>query len=271
MKLLLCSAKSLKNTGKVILMSEHVKSLAKAMSVIEFLGNYPNGASLQKIATATGINKTSVHRMLATFEELGYVCQPASGKAYKLTLKLLHLGHSALNSDVIGTVKPILSNLMDELHETINFVSREGDQIVFRGKFEPQTSSFRTRTFVGMYSPMYCSAAGKCFLAFSSESEQENYWTRNVLTLKKLTENTITDKALFFNELAKIRQQGFAVDDEENEAGISCTAVPIFDASGIPAYAVSISTLTPRLKAMGPTNLANRIKETTELLEQSLF
>lgn len=252
-------------------MSEQVKSLVKAMSVLEYLGQFPDGVALQQIAEDTGINKTSVHRMLATFEQMGYVSQPASNKKYQLTLKLLHLGHSAQNSDVIGSVQPYLNKLMNELNETINFVSREGDQIVFRGKFEPQSSPFRTRTFIGMYSQMYCSAAGKCFLAYASPQEQENYWVRNQSIVEKLTANTITDKDKFLQELALVKSRGYAIDDEENEAGISCTAVPIFDNSGIPAYAVSISTLTPRIEAMGTGNLAARIQQTTKQLEMALF
>ena len=252
-------------------MSEQVKSLAKAMTVIEYLSRHPDGVPLQEIANITGINKTSVHRMLATFEEMGYVSQIPSNKEYKLTLKLLHLGHSALSSDVIGTTRPILTTLMTDLNETINFISREGDKIVFRDKLEPQYSPFRTRTFIGLYSEMYCAAAGKCFLAFSTKEDQENHWHRNQALIKRFTDNTIVDKALFMQELEKVKQQGFALDNEENEAGISCTAVPIFDNSGIPAYAVSISTLTPRLKNMGAEELAARIKKTTEQIEQKLF
>ena len=132
-------------------MSEQVKSLAKALSVIEFLSKYPNGAPLQEVANATGVNKTSVHRMLSTFEEMGYVSQVPKSKDYKLTLKLLHLGHSALSSDVISITRARLNELVADLNETINFIAREGDKIVFRDKIEPQYSSFRTRTFVGLY------------------------------------------------------------------------------------------------------------------------
>lgn len=251
-------------------MSEQVKSLVKAMSVIEFLSHRPNGAHLQEISKATGLNKTSVHRMLATFEETGYVSQMPSNKKYRLTLKLLHLGHSALSSDVIATTRPQLNSLMLELNETINFIAREGDKIVFRDKIEPQYSSFRTRTFIGLYADMYCTAAGKCFLAFSNLEEQNNYWLRNEFMIRQLTENTITKKAPFLEELALIRERGYAIDNEENEVGISCTAVPIFDNSGIPAYVISVSTLTPRLKAMNPEILAQRIKQTTLKIEQDL-
>jgi DNA-binding IclR family transcriptional regulator len=252
-------------------MSEQVKSLAKALSVIEFLSKHPNGIPLQEVANATGVNKTSVHRMLSTFEEMGYVSQVPKSKDYKLTLKLLHLGHSALSSDVIAITRAKLYGLVEDLNETINFIAREGDKIVFRDKIEPQYSSFRTRTFVGLYGDMYCTAAGKCFLAFSTTEDQENYWQRNQFVIKKLTDNTITQKEPFLKELETIRAQGFAVDNEENEAGISCTAVPIFDNSGTPAYVVSVSTLTPRLRAMNPEKLAKRIQVTTKQIEQELF
>ncbi|EQB3910959.1 IclR family transcriptional regulator [Buttiauxella gaviniae] len=252
-------------------MSEQVKSLAKAMSVIEYLGRHPNGMALQDIAIATGINKTSVHRMLCTFETLGYVSQVQKNKNYKLTLMFLNIGHSALDSDVISITRPMLNALMEEFNETVNFISREGDQIVFRDKLEPKNSSFRTRTFIGLYSDMYCSAAGKCFLAYASAEEQENYWGRNEFSIKKFTEHTITTKAEFMKELELVRVQGFALDNEENEIGISCTAVPIFDKSGTPAYVISISTLTPKLRALVPENLAEKIKVTTALIEESLF
>lgn len=252
-------------------MSEQVKSLAKAMSVIEYLSHHPNGMALQDIASATGINKTSVHRMLSTFEELGYVSQIHKNKNYKLTLMLLNIGHSALDSDVISIVRPMLNELMESFNETINFISREGDKIVFRDKLEPQNASFRTRTFIGLYSDMYCSAAGKCFLAYASSEEQDNYWRRNEFAIKKLTENTITTKNEFMKELELVKQQGFAFDNEENEIGISCAAVPVFDKSGAPVYVISISTLTPKLRAMLSEQLVEKIKATTVLIERSLF
>lgn len=252
-------------------MSEQIKSLSKALTVLEFLGNYPNGVSLQKVSEGTGFNKSSVHRILATFEASGYVAQMCSGKEYRLTMKLVQLGHAAINSDVTGTVKPYLSELLEDVNETVNFLSFDADNIIFKDKFEPVNSAFRTRTYVGLYSPMYCSAAGKCYLAFSSESVRETYWQRNVSTMKPLTENTILDKSQFFDVLDKIKARGYALDDEENEAGISCVAVPIFDKNKSPVYAVSVSSLTPKMKALGYEEIASRIQDITTRIEQQLF
>ncbi|MDA0142816.1 helix-turn-helix domain-containing protein [Vibrio toranzoniae] len=252
-------------------MSEQIKSLSKALTVLEFLGNYPNGVSLQKVSEGTGFNKSSVHRILATFEASGYVAQMCSGKEYRLTMKLVQLGHAAINSDVTGTVKPYLSELLDDVNETVNFLSFDADNIIFKDKFEPANSAFRTRTYVGLHSPMYCSAAGKCYLAFSSENIRETYWQRNVSTMKPLTENTILDKSQFFDVLDKIKARGYALDDEENEAGISCVAVPIFDKNKSPVYAVSVSSLTPKMKALGYEEIASRIQDITTRIEQQLF
>lgn len=252
-------------------MSEQIKSLSKALRVLEFLGGYPNGVSLQKISEETGFNKSSIHRILATFEDSGYVSQIRSGKEYRLTMKLVHLGHAAINSDVTGIVKPYLRELLSDVNETVNFLAFDADNIIFKDKFEPENASFRTRTYVGLHSPMYCSAAGKCYLAFSSDAVRESYWQRNSSTMKALTENTILDKDRFFEVLDEIKARGYALDDEENEAGISCVALPIFDKNKVPTYAVSVSSLTPKMKQIGYGAIAEKIQLTTTRIEQQLY
>ncbi|TQI80864.1 IclR family transcriptional regulator [Serratia fonticola] len=251
-------------------MSEQIKSLSKALTILEFLGQHPNGVSLQYIAEGTGFNKSSVHRVLSTFESSGYVTQMFSGKEYRLTMKLIHLGHAALNSDITGLVKPHLSALRAEINETINFLSFDADNIIFQDKLEPKDASFRTRTYVGLHSPMYCSAAGKCYLAFCPDAVKEAYWQRNASIMQKLTETTIIDKVPFFESLGEIKARGYAIDDEENEAGISCIAVPVFDKSGAPIYAVSVSTLTPKMRQIGYTKIAEKVKSCTDKIQQHL-
>lgn len=248
-------------------MSEQIKSLSKALTILEFLGQYPNGVSLQDISEGTGFNKSSIHRVLATFESSGYVAQNFSGKEYSLTLKLMHLGHVALASDIIGIVKPYLSDLLSDVNETVNFLSFDADNIIFQDKLEPRNASFRTRTYVGLHSPMYCSAAGKCYLAFCSDIVKEAYWQRNASTMKKLTENTILDKKAFFDTLEQIKSLGYAIDDEENEAGISCIAIPILNKNQIPVYAVSVSTLTPKIRQIGYETIAKKVKVFTDKIQ----
>jgi len=251
-------------------MSEHIKSLIKALSVLEFLGKFPNGTSLNHISQELGMTKSSVHRVLSTYESEGYVVQLSSGGDYRLTMKLLHVGQSALNSDVTGYIKPHLTSLLEAVNETVNFISFDGDNIVFKDKLEPRDASFRTRTYVGLHSPAYCSAAGKCFLAFADDQIREAYWQRNANTMKRLTERTILDKDEFFQSLDRIKERGYAIDDEENEAGISCVATPVFNKEKMPIYAISISSLTPKMNRMGFESLAERLSNTAKAIEETL-
>ncbi|MFT6404155.1 MAG: DNA-binding IclR family transcriptional regulator [Marinomonas primoryensis] len=252
-------------------MSEQIKSLLKSLSVLEFLGQFPNGSSLQTIAQKTGMTKSSAHRILSTYESAGYVTQLSSGRDYRLTMKLLHVGQVALNSDVTGFVKPYLTQLLDSINETVNFLAFDGDNILFKDKLEPSNASFRTRTYVGLHSPAYCSAAGKCFLAFASDQIREAYWQRNNNIMRQLTENTILDKDAFFQELEQVKERGFAIDDEENEAGISCVAIPVFNKDAMPIYAISVSSLTPKMARLGFDSLAETITKTAKLIETKLF
>ncbi|SET02854.1 IclR family transcriptional regulator [Thorsellia anophelis] len=242
-------------------MSEQIKSLSKALIVLEYLANYPDGLSLHQLSQELGMTKPTLHRILSTFEETGYVSQLNPSRDYQLTMKLLHIGHSALNSNVLGLIKPYLFNLLNETQETINFLTFNADSIIFKEKLEPINAAFRTRTYVGLHLPMYCSAAGKCYLAYSSKRVRDDYWQRNASAMVALTENTILDQTKFFNELEKIKKQGYALDDEENEAGISCIAKPILNKQGMPIYAISISTLTPRMKQYGYDKLADKINQ----------
>ncbi|MCZ2721036.1 IclR family transcriptional regulator [Marinomonas sp. 15G1-11] len=252
-------------------MSEQIKSLLKSLSVLEFLGKYPNGASLQHISQETGMTKSSAHRILSTYESAGYVTQLSSGRDYRLTMKLLHVGQSAINSDVTGMLKPYLTHLLETINETINFLAFDGDSIIFKDKLEPSNASFRTRTYVGLHSPAYCSAAGKCFLAFASDEVREAYWQRNTHIMKPLTENTILEKDAFFDVLDQVKERGFAIDDEENEAGISCVAIPVFNKDKMPIYAISVSSLSPKMARLGFSELAARLRETAIQIEHKLF
>jgi DNA-binding IclR family transcriptional regulator len=252
-------------------MSEQIKSLLKSLSVLEFLGQFPNGASLQTIAQQTEMTKSSAHRILSTYESAGYVTQLSSCRDYRLTMKLLHVGQVALNSDVTGFVKPYLTQLLESINETVNFLAFDGDNILFKDKLEPSNASFRTRTYVGLHSPAYCSAAGKCFLAFASDQIREAYWQRNNNIMRQLTENTILDKDAFFQELEQVKERGFAIDDEENEAGISCVAIPVFNKDAMPIYAISVSSLTPKMARLGFDSLAETITKTAKLIETKLF
>lgn len=241
-------------------MATKIKSLEKTLRIIEFLSK-KKSCSLTDISNETGINKATAYRLLATLEDNGYVFQSPLNQQYMLTVKFLHIGHSAINSDLVAFAKPVLVKLQNSFNETINLMTRENDHIIFQDKLEPKQAAFHTRTYVGMNNEIYCTAGGKALLAYYPIEEQKLYWKRNHQAMKKYTKNTIIDEDEFFKELEKIKELGYATDSEENEAGISCVAVPYLDNSHLPIFTISISTLTPRLLSMGIKETADNIKE----------
>lgn len=240
-------------------MVTRIKSIEKTLQIIEFLGQNPN-SSLTEICRHTGLNKSTAYRLLATLEYNNYIFQSQDNNKYRLTVKFAYLGHQVLDHDLIGRLRPALTKLKQEIGETVNLMIRENDNMVFQDKLESQNAPFRTKAYIGMYSEMYCTAGGKSMLAFSSKQDQEQYWQRNNLNMQQYTAATITKKNDFFAELELIKQQGYAIDNEENETGISCVAVCMLDNSGLPLCSVSISTLTQRLNNLGTQHVATMIK-----------
>ena len=154
--------------------------------------------------------------------------------------------------------------------ETINFSSREDDHAILIYKLEPTTGMLRTRAYIGQHMPLYCSAMGKIYMAFGHPDYVKSYWENHQHEIQPLTRNTITELPAMFDELAHIRESGAAMDREENELGVSCIAVPVFDIHGRVPYAVSISLSTSRLKQVGEKNLLKPLRETAQAISNEL-
>ena len=214
------------------------QSLFRGLMLIEILSNYPNGCPLAHLSELAGLNKSTVHRLLQGLQSCGYVTTAPAAGSYRLTTKFIAVGQKALSSlNIIHIAAPHLEALNIATGETINFSSREDDHAILIYKLEPTTGMLRTRAYIGQHMPLYCSAMGKIYMAFG---------------------------------LAHIRESGAAMDREENELGVSCIAVPVFDIHGRVPYAVSISLSTSRLKQVGEKNLLKPLRETAQAISNEL-
>src|SRR5699024_4077826 len=128
----------------------------------------------------------------------------------------------------------------------------------------------RTRAYIGQHMPLYCSAMGKIYVAFGQPEYVKSYWESHQEEIQPLTRNTITELPEMYKELAQIRESSMAMDREENEIGVSCIAVPVFDIHGRVPYAVSISLSTSRLKQIGESNLLKPLQETAQAISREL-
>ncbi|MDH2999990.1 transcriptional regulator [Chelonobacter oris] len=261
----------LENTEKEEKKGGSNQSLIRGLSLIEILSNFPNGCPLAKLAEISGLNKSTTHRMLQSLQACGYVKPTNTMGTYRLTTKCLAIGQKTLASmNIINIASPFLETLNLDTGETINFSIRENGHAIMIYKLEPTTGMMRTRSYIGQHLQLYCSAMGKIFMAYDQPDYLLHYWRDNQKKIEKLTCNTITTLSAMEQELATIKQQGFAMDAEENELGVSCIACPVFDINGKVIYSVSISLSTPRLNQSGKNELLLHLKKAANAISHEL-
>lgn len=247
------------------------QALFRALHLIELLSNFPNGCPLAHLSELASMNKSTVHRLLQGLHVAGYVTPAATPGSYRLTTKFISIGQKALSSlNVINVAASHLEVLNLTTCETVNFSSREDDHAILIYKLEPTTGMMRTRAYIGQHMPLYCSAMGKIFLAYGQADYPQKYWSSHEEEIKQLTCNTITTLEALYHELEDIRRCGFAMDREENELGVSCVAVPVFDIHHRVPYAVSISLSTVKLNQLGLDALLIPLKRAAAEISKEL-
>ncbi|MDX5630868.1 MULTISPECIES: IclR family transcriptional regulator [unclassified Brenneria] len=247
------------------------QSLFRGLQLIEILSNYPNGCPLAHLSELAQLNKSTVHRLLQGLQSCGYVTPAPAAGSYRLTTKFIAVGQKALSSlNIIHVAAPHLEALNLTTGETVNFSSRENDHAIMIYKLEPTTGMLRTRAYIGQHMSLYCSAMGKIFMAYGQPDYIADYWLSHQDEIKPLTRNTITDLQAMYKELEQIRASGMAMDREENELGVSCIAVPVFDIHQRVGYSISISLSTVKLQQIGEETLLKPLKATAEAISKEL-
>lgn len=248
------------------------QSLIRGLKLMELLSNYPNGCPLAKLAELAELNKSTVHRLLQGLQSEGFVQSATTAGSYRLTAKCLSIGQKTLSSlNIINIASPYLEKLNLTLGETVNFSKRESDHTILIYKLEPTIGMMRTRSYIGQQQRLYCTAMGKIYLAYEENADYlEAYWQSHQEIIQQLTCNTITDIHVMRDELAQIRQEGFAMDREENELGVCCLAVPVFNHLGKVEYAISVSASTHRLNSNTQQDFLREIIQTADGISQEL-
>ncbi len=228
--------------------SNPIQSADRIFAIMEALAEH-GSMRIIDLSEQLGLHKSTVHRLLASLISMGYVTQNEASGAYALTYKLVEMsGKIIKNTDILNLIRPYAEKLSNECEETVHFVKKTGNSVLYIEKLESQSvkaRSFRLSSQVGLTRPMYCSGVGKVIMAYLPDDEVKAIWDSS--DIEKKTDHTITDFDLMKKELALIRKKGYALDNEENELGIRCIAVPVFDYHDTPQYALSISTLISRM------------------------
>ncbi len=238
-----------------------IQSVSRIFDILEYLAQSRSGG-VSEIARAVNLSKGTVHRMLTTLCELGYVSKDL-GDRYFMTTKFLRLSASMLKFyDIRSQIRPFLEELSKKSGETVHFVKRDGDNIVYIDKVESNANSLQMVSRIGLTHPLYCTGVGKAILANLSDNETKDIWHSSQIIPR--TPKTITDFDAFLCEIEKIRNLGFAIDDEENEMGVKCVACSICDENGKFDYAFSISAPVSRMDDKRISELSHLLLEIKE-------
>ena len=238
-----------------------VQSIDRIFLIMELLSMHPKGISLTEICSATSLPKGTVSRMLSALISHGYAVQEIDTKRYRLTMRLFEIGSRVAGStNILSVARPHLERLSNLSAEAVHLVSRVKDDVIYLYKEEASNSIVRMSSFVGLRNPMYCTGVGKSILAFLPDEEIQAIWQRTDPV--RFTPQTIITFSALEREIAQIRKQGYAIDNEEHEVGVRCIAAPILDFNANPVAAISLSAPASRMDAAAIEKYAPLILET---------
>ncbi|MFD0773641.1 IclR family transcriptional regulator, partial [Streptomonospora algeriensis] len=236
-------------------------SLRRGLAIVEFVRRLPagsGGATLTQLAEALGINKSSVLRLSGPLLEARLLDRDSANGRFRLGTAALALWQAYLDQlDLRSVASDHLRGLMRRTGHTCHLVLPDGHDVVYADKVE-DTTTVRMASRIGARMPAYRTAVGKAILAFSPAD-----MVADVLSdgLAPATEHTITDPALFHEELRRVRGRGYAIDDRENEPEVRCVAAPVFDHNRDPIAAISVSALVSRLPPTRVRDLGPQVAE----------
>jgi IclR family transcriptional regulator, KDG regulon repressor len=233
-----------------------VRSIVKALKLLEVLSNGRAGVGVTDLAKSVGMPVSTVHRLLLTLRDSGYVVQDKNER-YRLGWKIMAMSRQAGPTGVRELARPVLDDLRDTTGETAHLAVFDGGQSLIVESAE-SLNNYRSCSPTGYRAPMYCTAVGKALLAFLPQQHCEALFRKKV---KRFTPATITLKSLMKKELETIRRTKLAFDNEEGEKGVRCIAAPIFDGSGAVVAAVGISGPAERVTADHRGRFARLVQE----------
>ena len=216
----------------------------RVLALLIELARRPDGASLDDLAVALDSAKSTVHRALGSLTRSGLATRESLGR-YSVGDEFLRLAFAYQESrPEAARVMPALRQLAERFGETAHYAVLEGGDVVYRAKVDPAAGSVRLTSSIGGRNPARVTAVGKAILApHLATTADAVQWARDH-PVEQRTPHTLTSDTQWAEDIARVREQGFAVDDQENEPGINCVAVRVVTPRG--EGALSISALAYR-------------------------
>jgi DNA-binding IclR family transcriptional regulator len=243
-------------------------AVERALAMLEAIAQEPEGLSNAAISRKLQIPKSSASYILRTLENQSYLNRDVATGKYRVGLKILSLSRGALSGlDVREVALPIMRHLMEKTNLTCHLAILDGPEAVYIEKVEPQ-GFIKMDTWVGRRMRVHATSVGKALAAHISQERLEKILADR--GMEKRTAKTITSAPKLLKELEKVRSQGYAVDDEENNIGARCVGAPIFNQSGAIEASLGLSGTTQHVNAQSMPRIVEALKDAARHISMQL-
>ena len=237
--------------------STMIQSLQRGLGILELVARNETGVTMAEVSREIGLHTSTTFHLLRTLTNLGYLVQNETTKQYRLGSKVFGLATSACTEvQLLQISASLLTEMAHQTGDTSHLAIFDHGEVILINRVEGN-SPVGLSERVGIPRPAHCSALGKVLLAHITQAEMEAYLSRHELT--PFTPRTITTPSLLRKELARVRKQGYAFDDEELAQGIRCLAAPVRNFADQVVAAIGISSPVWRF---GP----DRVAQLTEVV-----
>lgn len=218
-----------------------IQAIDRALKIIDLFDEQNTELKITEISERMSLHKSTVHSLLKTLQLHGYIQQDEQNGKYRLGMRFAEKGQLFLNQlDLRDFVRPYLKKLSSQTGQTTHLVTLERNEGLYIDKVEGEKAAIRYSR-VGRRVPLYTSAAGKVLVAFQEQPLRERLVESIIFEQK--TDRTIRNALTYQQALEAVIDNGYAIDNEENEIGVRCAAVPIFNHNGEIKAAMSLSTM----------------------------
>lgn len=243
-----------------------LQTVDRALQLLEILAEHPQGLPCKELEILLELNKVTVHRLVTTLENRGFV--EKIGSNYHVGLKMVELSSIKLNSIELKTeAAPYLRELVNILKQPVQLAILEGNEAIFIEKIQ-SVNSLRMYSQIGRRIPLYCSGVGKVLML--QDTDQEILEKLSTQTFSKFTSTTLEGPDQVLEEVKEARIKGYAIDNEEHEEGIFCMAVPIYDYRRKIIAAISTAGQSREFILCPPEEIITLMKKTASEISKRL-
>ncbi|TMB77297.1 MAG: IclR family transcriptional regulator [Chloroflexi bacterium] len=232
------------------------RSVERVLAVLNAFTEAGPNLTLMQVCEATGLTPSTAYRLMANLVARGYLEPGREGNAYRLGLTVIRLAGVALGQlDVRVKAAPLMDELRNRTRETVHLAALDGRHIIYLEKLEGLHAIGLMSSRVGRTAPAHCTALGRVLLAFNPEATEEILKGPVVAP----TPRTVVDPKALRALLARVNEQGYALDLGEHEPEVRCVAAPVRNHSGAVIAAMSVSGPAQRIEPMLTEGLVTEV------------